>query len=380
MNNNQDSKNSNGKNLIDTINYRLNCDENDRILEYDIQLASNGNILDTAFFRIEQNHYLLINKALCKDFYFHWREKYFSIATETDVSNDSIDLITKCVLLINPNFASAWSKRKNLVVNSVDLRPKELEFNRLILTKHFKCEQAYLHRRWLVKKIISSYTNLEIEVFMSKEINFIIDYLSKRVKSNYYCWSYLNWLLGYLIDLKKGIDLKTLYLGYLGKYEEILYRNPSDFCVYHFRLNLIRLVYKNLGNEIDCSIMNEIKLVNDLILRFSEYLTVWNYCKYFLLFLKQFSDHVNRFGGFENKFGEIKTSFIEILENSNSKIDFNKIFDSGLINFDLILKYEFQISKIVSKTHELSKHEHYSSIKAHSDSFNKFLEKFLFIQ
>ncbi|RNA36332.1 prenyltransferase alpha subunit repeat-containing 1 [Brachionus plicatilis] len=98
----------------------------------------------------------------------------FDILPIPDKSKD-IDVITMCILLINPNFSSAWSKRKEIAI--IDLF-HELEFNRLILSKHFKCEQAFIHRRWLIKKITKT-KGADFVNLVDQEINFLIDYLPK---------------------------------------------------------------------------------------------------------------------------------------------------------------------------------------------------------
>ena len=107
--------------------------------------------------------------------------------------------------------------------------------------KHFKCEQAYVHRRWLIRKLQFTSNNTEsIDTYFLNETRFIYGTLSKKIKANYYCWTYLNWILEYLLqnesNLSKNCD--TIILDALNNIEKLLYMNPSDFCIHHTRLNM----------------------------------------------------------------------------------------------------------------------------------------------
>jgi hypothetical protein len=119
----------------------------EQIDEYDFQLIDDASV----FLKIEQKKYLLINKIFIKKIYIHWRNVYF-LSSETKIDQETSSLI---VLLINPNFASAWSIRKRLVEKEVDTTNVvlrcELELNRIILLKNFKCEQAFVVKFYLVK-------------------------------------------------------------------------------------------------------------------------------------------------------------------------------------------------------------------------------------
>lgn len=261
---------SNGIEIVNRVNLL-------EIYEYDIGLVD-GDV----YFKIEQDHYLLLNKAKMKEFYFYWRSRLFKASGETDV-------VTKCCLLVNPNLQTAWSRRKQLLLeSSSDSVEKELQFNRLVLIKHFKCEQAFIHRRWLVRKQLES-LSLSSE-FIQAEIELIVDVLGRKVKSNYYCWSYLNWLLEFTHAIG-GID-KLFYLELLNnKLKTAVYMNPSDFSVLHSRLNLLRMI---LAENLSCQLLlDELSMTEELLVRYSQFSTVWHYARYTLLIISSCSESTN---------------------------------------------------------------------------------------
>lgn len=177
---------------------------------------------------------------------------------------------------------------------------KELYFNRLVLMKHVKCESAYVHRRWLIKRLLFADETDSTE-FFSDETKLIYCTLSKKVKANYYCWTYLNWILEHLLQTKPNFNLDPLMRKVLINLEALLYVNPSDFCLFHTRLNLISVLDRydklnlflieekyHVDNQqlIFKFLLKEIELSDDLLVRYPEYVTVWNYRKYLYIVTK----------------------------------------------------------------------------------------------
>lgn len=178
--------------------------------------------------------------------------------------------------------------------------------------KHFKCEQAYIHRRWLVKKI----TDKLNEDFFSTETRFIYEVLSKKIKANYYCWTYLNWLIDHMLQ-HATFNTDRVVTDVVSQLGIMLYINPSDYCIFHTRLNLIRNLgmqdktgaFHNRESESSqgllASISLELELSEDLMIRYAEYTTVWNYRKYLYIY-------------FDSMKSLIKTNeFMKIVDNLN---------------------------------------------------------------
>lgn len=189
---------------------------------------------------------------------------------------------------------------------------KEIDFNRLILMKNFKSEHAYIHRRWLIKKYIQSITKnsdpIKVEQFFSEELKLIYATLAPKIKANYYCWTYLNWIVGFLYQKNlDNFDLNSLIKRMLLEFERLLYINPSDFCLFHTRLNLVKILTRLdrlhlfINRDFKKTILTkdvfflflsqEYRLFDDLLVRYPEYSTIWNYRKYFLFYILEFKQN-----------------------------------------------------------------------------------------
>lgn len=347
----------NGEELADLVTNR-------DLAEYDI-----GPMEGSELFRVEQDRYLLVNKLLLKNLYFEWRSAFLLH------HNVDQDKLSKLILLVNPNFLSAWSRRKQQIKNinysqSESAFRDELKLCTLILTKHVKCEQAYVHRRWLLRTF-SAFCD---EQLIRDEIKLIVERLSVKVKANYYCWTYFNWLLQFL-----GRDSLVEFSKPSG-FVNVLFMNPSDNCVFHSRLQLIKSIVQT--GSIQQLLVDEFKLIDELIVRFPNYSTVWNYSKYFLIFVRQeqliqkcsltidiLSAVLN-----ESLKKNIGLVFFKLNESEvNSLLDFDI---TGLLDtFDYLVKRQLFISKILLKL--LTSDNEFSNIESLQRSFTCFIEKFL---
>jgi hypothetical protein len=397
----------NGIRVIELINEGL-TDKNKTVLEYDF-----GILDESTFFKVEQAHYLLLNKLKLKQFYFHWREKYFSFVNNPDWTknqSDSLDQLTKCVLLVNPNFASAWSKRKHLLLQQSENMNKEspefvtafnheLEFNRLILLKHFKCEQAFMHRRWILRHAHQTTDYERIAQLLQKEIDFIINDLAVKIKSNYYCWSYLNWLLERFQPTKIESNLSDVYLSCLTvKLEKLILLNPSDFSILHTRLNTVKIAINSEINLPASFLLDEIRLNEELIVRYPHYSTAWNYSKYFLMILEssgessgslrtQIQNLVNSNGMRllnESLAGNLKSVYfkaaVELIDSRVKIISDETPLGSTSVDLVGFLKRRnVFLAKLVRDLCESCGHESLTAVNQCSQSFDQFLDKFVFV-
>lgn len=344
----------------------VNVISNKEIIEYDIQP-----IIDSdALFRVEQDRYLLINKLRLKELYFKWRSEFL-------LKPNDLDKQSKLILLVNPNFLSAWSKRKEIFAKSTASFNEELKFNTLILSKNVKCEQAYVHRRWLIRTRYRS-ENIEKNLIDS-EINLIVSCLAPKVKANYYCWTYFNWLAQFY-------DLECLLDYTVNKFVNVLFLNPSDYCVFHSRLNLLKLIFdcETLNREqFERLVINEIKLIDEILLRFAVYSTVWNYSRYFFLLLQKPIRKFDPCLDVDSLSKELSSDFVKQVKNvffrlNDSEINLDKINIDNHV-FDYLIKREISIADFILKLYR-TKEEEFSKIQQHHSNYLKFIERFLFIK
>ncbi len=251
--------------------------------------------------------------------------------------------------------------------------------------KHFKCEQAYVHRRWLVKNLDA--INFSSQFFTS-ETTLVCQVLSKKVKANYYCWTYFNWLIEHAIQVCSIVMIEQDLRDTVNNLSTILYMNPSDFSIFHSRLNIIGLLDKHekleyfLEKETKQTrrrfLLNEFQLSDDLLIRYPEYTTVWNYRKYMYIFLKSsnFFDFLNN--EILELVNELNESFLKNI-NSNYKTK-NNVNSSDLVVSQLdnsswlqvLIDRDFVISSLVSGDTEIESNN--------QTKFCYFLKKFILLE
>lgn len=348
-----------------------------QIIEYDLQpiLDSPGEL-----FRIEQEKYLLINKLLLKSLYFKWRAEFLADRQHSTLDSNSLDRLSRLILIVNPNLLTAWSCRKQLLIDSsknqstsIDFKG-ELDFCKLVLMKHFKCEQAYVHRRWLLRV----YSSMVEQNLVLSELELIVSCLSRKIKSNYYCWTYFNWLL----QLLDGATLLNYYS--VSQFEQVLFTNPSDFCVFNSRLQLVKTILLDKSSVLSRQrlIIDEIALIDDLLLRYAVYSTTWNYSKYFFLFLNEFMASFKDLNEIENHECELNKRFLMNVKSFFPRLNEEEVVIEKKIGLTSPLKVlkqrQLEVARSVLVLYKLNENNYLEKIAKFEENFVKFFEKFLF--
>lgn len=352
----------------------LSSDEENEIYEYDLAELGDANLFGV----IEQNHYLLLNKSILKKFYMYWRSKLLVLKSSEqlirfdDESTIKLsDLASFFILIVNPNFASAWCRRRSNLIESRTFL-NELKLNRIILMKYFKSEQAFIHRRWLFRNYVINQSGDDLKDLYLREIDFLIDKIVPKVKSNYYCWSFLNWLLSHRILL----DNRSLLDDLFKRYTSLIYLNPSDNCIFHSRLHLIHLIVDESNHRDlidDAFVQRELILFDDLLVRYPFYMTIWNYRKYFFLFLRA----TNEKRSFRVNIAEMNVKLGESIDALYriSEIDDLKESDDRLEN---LLNRELKLSKLVEKLNMQNQTTtQIDLIQQHANKYEIFFNKFI---
>lgn len=354
------------------------------LIEYDIQPMMGS---PDELFRIEQEKYLLVNKLLLKNLYFKWRGEFLAQHEQRVLHTSvSLDQLSRLILIVNPNLLSAWSYRKHQLISrkNDDLVTSELSFCRLVLMKHVKCESAYVHRRWLVRRTICGGRSVDCNLVLS-ELKLVVECLAPKIKSNYYCWTYFIWLLQ-LLDASSLVDYANAHFT-----SNALLTNPSDFCVLNARLQLLKNIFektKNSDQQLAQLVVDELTTIDDILIRCAAYSTTWNYTKYFYLFLNQNTEVISSVLGsldIDKLDNELTQRFLKNLKGYFCKLDENEIknLDLRVDNSEsqVCLKYlllrQLMIARVVVRLYESD--EKYDKIRNLEENFRKFFHKFLIL-
>ncbi|KAM9368026.1 protein prenyltransferase alpha subunit repeat-containing protein 1 isoform 1-T1 [Phaethornis superciliosus] len=164
------------------------------------------------------------------------------------LNKDELIDITCTLLLLNPDFTTAWNVRKELILSGTLNPLKDLHLGKLALTKFPKSPETWIHRRWVLQQLIQENSlpslvtkgNLgaapveRIHQLVQEEMN-VCSEAAGRYPSNYNAWSHRIWVLQHLGKLTAKILLDELSST---KYWVSMH--VSDHSGFHYRQFLLK--------------------------------------------------------------------------------------------------------------------------------------------
>uniref|UniRef100_A0A3B5M890 Protein prenyltransferase alpha subunit repeat containing 1 n=1 Tax=Xiphophorus couchianus TaxID=32473 RepID=A0A3B5M890_9TELE len=231
--------------------------------------------------------------------------------------------ITCTLLLLNPDFTTAWNVRKELLECGALNPERDLYLSKLALTKFPKSPETWIHRRWVLQHILRQFSavahktqqrveaeqpDAERSQFLGSHLDRLIHQEMKvcsdaacRYPSNYNAWSHRIWVLQHMA---KG-NIKV-FRDELSSVHPWVSMHVSDHSGFHYRQFLLKeLLNTELSQSFTCPQANgelsladaacgdrittvfklfyqETELCADLIQSFPGHETLWN-CFYFYL-------------------------------------------------------------------------------------------------
>ncbi|XP_062241009.1 protein prenyltransferase alpha subunit repeat-containing protein 1 isoform X5 [Platichthys flesus] len=166
--------------------------------------------------------------------------------------------ITCTLLLLNPDFTTAWNVRKELLQCGVLYPEKDLYLGKLALTKFPKSPETWIHRRWVLQQILHQFSAVghirkqlqgEAAQAESERSQHVSDHLSRTLQqeikvcsdaachysSNYNAWSHRIWVLQHMA---KG-NIKV-FLDELSSMRLWVSMHVSDHSGFHYRQFLLK--------------------------------------------------------------------------------------------------------------------------------------------
>ncbi|XP_023659021.2 protein prenyltransferase alpha subunit repeat-containing protein 1 [Paramormyrops kingsleyae] len=177
--------------------------------------------------------------------------------------------ITCTLLLLNPDFTTAWNVRKELAQCGVLNPERDLYLGKLVLTKFPKSPETWIHRRWVLQQVLrqcrpraaeqkepgevelggaqGSPPNERLRRVLRDEMKVCAE-AAGRYPSNYNAWSHRIWVLQ---NLAKG-NLKILY-DELSSMKLWVSTHVSDHSGFHYRQFLMKALVAELSRAADAS-------------------------------------------------------------------------------------------------------------------------------
>ncbi|XP_015261356.1 PREDICTED: protein prenyltransferase alpha subunit repeat-containing protein 1 [Gekko japonicus] len=170
------------------------------------------------------------------------------IQGEAPMEQDELIDITCTLLLLNPDFTTAWNVRKELILSGTLNPVKDLHLGKLALTKFPKSPETWIHRRWVLQQLIQENSlptlvtkgNLEmapterIQRLVKEEMDVCCE-AAGRYPSNYNAWSHRIWVLQHLAKLSTKILLDEL-----SSTKHWVSMHVSDHSGFHYRQFLLK--------------------------------------------------------------------------------------------------------------------------------------------
>ncbi|XP_008936276.1 PREDICTED: protein prenyltransferase alpha subunit repeat-containing protein 1, partial [Merops nubicus] len=164
------------------------------------------------------------------------------------LNKDELIDTTCTLLLLNPDFTTAWNVRKELILSGTLNPLKDLHLGKLALTKFPKSPETWIHRRWVLQQLIQENSlpslltkgNLgaapveRIHRLVQEEMN-VCSEAAGRYPSNYNAWSHRIWVLQHLGKL----TVKVL-LDELASTKYWVSMHVSDHSGFHYRQFLLK--------------------------------------------------------------------------------------------------------------------------------------------
>ncbi|KAJ0019679.1 hypothetical protein NQD34_007248 [Periophthalmus magnuspinnatus] len=173
------------------------------------------------------------------------------------LDRDALVNITSTLLLLNPDFTTAWNVRKELLQCGVLCPQKDLYLGKLALTKFPKSPETWIHRRWVLQQLMLSrqkqqgvpeadadriqQLSEQAAQTVQQEMRVCTDAAS-RYPSNYNAWSHRIWVLQHMA---KG-NIKFLH-DELASTRPWVSMHVSDHSGFHYRQFLIQQLLTELS-------------------------------------------------------------------------------------------------------------------------------------
>ncbi|CAH2294092.1 prenyltransferase alpha subunit repeat-containing 1 isoform X1 [Pelobates cultripes] len=164
------------------------------------------------------------------------------------LNRDELIDVTCTLLLLNPDFTTAWNVRKELIQSGILNPVKDLHLGKLALTKFPKSPETWIHRRWVLQHLQQGYTTATVQSkdgicqapmdciheIVQEEMHVCCE-AAGRYPSNYNSWSHRIWVIQHL-----GKLTVKLLVDELSSTKHWVSMHVSDHSGFHYRQFLLR--------------------------------------------------------------------------------------------------------------------------------------------
>lgn len=213
----------------------------------------------------QTGHYLAIESWCIPHIYLYCNSKLIQSSKTTNGGNETIDDLSKVLVLLNPDFTTAWNRRKQLLLINKQLDPfNELYLSRLILKRKPKSPESITYRQLIIEKCLMKQLSSDSLIELFKDELTIALEIASSYRCNYYSWTYRSWLFDQIISILPS--KKEFFTQELDRIHNWIESNISDASGYSY-LQQLRLKELKIHSQVTTSevIEQEIQFTNSLL-------------------------------------------------------------------------------------------------------------------
>ncbi|KAH9417134.1 Protein prenyltransferase alpha subunit repeat-containing protein 1, partial [Dermatophagoides pteronyssinus] len=147
---------------------------------------------------IYSDHHLALEKWCVPHLYEYAYDKMLNFKKQSTYNRTESSLLhqwTRILLLLNPDFTTAWNLRRDLLnKSSSNSHLEELDFTKLMLIRKPKCASVFTYREWLLNSFLRLDNGQLNDDLISNELQITLN-AADQYSRNYYAWSHRTWLL-----------------------------------------------------------------------------------------------------------------------------------------------------------------------------------------
>ncbi|GJQ83209.1 hypothetical protein Trydic_g18233 [Trypoxylus dichotomus] len=194
-----------------------------------------------------EEHSLGLEMWCVKHVYAHIHSYLLNIRKKLKLhlSHSDIRRINKLLLggvLLQPDVSTFWNMRRDLIEMNLITMDKELLITKLVLSYKFKSNEAFSHRKWVVKRILKNvpaWNTDDIIRLIAQEL-LVAKMACQKENNNYHAWTYKLWWIENVSDL----TLKsTIAKRELDSSLTMVFFNVSAHSGFHYRQRLLLVVH-----------------------------------------------------------------------------------------------------------------------------------------
>ncbi|GAU20194.1 hypothetical protein TSUD_352580 [Trifolium subterraneum] len=187
-----------------------------------------------------RDHKLGISTHVLLPLYKAAKHAFFTAFKQHKMCGNQSDKVGIClpVLASHDHLESILLRHsRKLVVSKkkqISMFVDELRLSELVLSCSPKSEQAWSHRRWVIKSISANCSNFK--EILGKESE-LVEKIAERSKMNYRAWNHRCWLISYMTNEQ--------VLSEMMKSRSWAALHVSDNCCFHYRRRLLQKIMED---------------------------------------------------------------------------------------------------------------------------------------